>query len=133
MPRAMLKKILFVFVVPCLVAQIPPDAQIAGVWRGNSTCTIKDSPCHNEVNVYRITPIAGKPGWVSVIASKVIEGKEIVMGSSDWKYDGVKHTFESPDGRFRFTRDGENLEGALMKDNTVYRRIHLKRANEPSK
>ena len=127
MPRAMLKKILFVFVVSCLVAQTPPDGQIAGVWRGNSTCAIKDSPCHDEVNVYRIATIAGKPGWVSVTASKVIEGKEIVMGSSDWKYDKVKHTFESPDGRFRFTLDGENLDGAVMKDNVVYRRIHLKK------
>lgn len=133
MAGSMIRNFLVVFVVSCLVAQTPPDAQIAGIWRGNSTCAIKDSPCHDEVNLYRIATISGKPGWVSVTASKVIEGKEIVMGSSEWKYDEAKHTFESPDRRFRFTLDGENLDGAVMKDNAVYRRIHLKRANEPSK
>jgi hypothetical protein len=60
-------------------------AQVAipGMWRGNSVCTVKDSPCHDEQNVYRISTVPGKPGWFSVTASKMVNGKEIVMGTAD--------------------------------------------------
>jgi hypothetical protein len=58
------------------------DSEITGVWRGNSTCEVKESACHDEVNVYRISSIAGRPGWVSVAGSKVVEGREIAMARS---------------------------------------------------
>jgi hypothetical protein len=89
---------------------------------------VKDSPCHDEVNVYRIAAVNGKPGWVTVVGGKIVNGKEIVMGSSDWKYDEQKHTLTSPDGAFQFTLDGDKLEGTLAVNNAVYRRIHLQRA-----
>ena len=27
------------------------QSKIAGVWRGHSECAVKNSPCHDEVNV----------------------------------------------------------------------------------
>jgi hypothetical protein len=103
------------------------EAQIVGTWRGHSTCMVKESPCRDEVNVYRISKIAGKPGWVSVVGGKIVDGQEIVMGTGEWKYDAQKHVLESPDGSFRFTLGGESLEGTLTRDKTVYRRIYLKK------
>ena len=60
------------------------DQQVGGVWRGNSTCVVKDSPCHDEVNVYHISKVAEKPNSFMVTGSKVVDGNEIVMGSGEW-------------------------------------------------
>lgn len=102
---------------------------IIGIWRGNSTCTVKDSPCHDETNVYRISAVAGKPGMVTVAGSKIVDGREIAMGSSsDWKYDARNHTLESANGAMHFAIDGTKMEGGLkLPDGTLYRRIHLKK------
>jgi hypothetical protein len=61
------------------------QATIVGVWRGHSVCTDKNSACHDEVNVYRFGAVTGKPNSFTVTASKVVDGKEIVMGSGEWK------------------------------------------------
>jgi hypothetical protein len=103
-------------------------AQLVGAWRGNSVCLAADSPCQNESNVYHISEIMGKPGICSVIGSKIVDGKEVVMGTGEWKYDPQKHLLgaETPAGTFRFTVDGNKMEGSLtLRDNTVYRRIYL--------
>lgn len=101
---------------------------IAGVWRGNSNCMVKDSPCHDEVNVYRIAKVPGKPDWMTVTGSKIVNGSEVVMSTSDWKYDAAKHTLDSPDGNIHLDITGNKIEGALtLPDKTVYRRIHLKK------
>jgi hypothetical protein len=31
------------------------DSSLAGVWKGDSVCQIKDSPCHNEMAVYYVS------------------------------------------------------------------------------
>ena len=104
--------------------------QIVGTWRGNSLCAVAGSPCHDEINVYRFSDIAGKPGWFSVTASKLVEDKEIVMGTGEWQYEGEKHALknETAGGTFRLTVEDNRMEGTLtLRDNTVYRRIHLKK------
>jgi hypothetical protein len=104
--------------------------EIVGTWRGHSTCTVKDSPCHDERNVYRVAEIPGKPDLVRVTGGKIVDGKEIVMGTSDWKYDLEKKTleWEGPHGTFRLGVQGDTMEGTLTdKDGTVYRRISLKK------
>lgn len=103
------------------------QATIVGVWRGNSICSVKDSACHDEENVYRITANTGRPGWVTVVGSKIVDGKEIVMGSLEWRFDEQKRTLDSPDGAFHFTVQGDTLDGTLTRNNQVFRRIHLKR------
>ena len=126
------------FAGAALLAQTPgtdsshldAPAPIAGLWRGHSVCAVANSPCRDEVNVYRISEAAGKPGWFSVIGYKIVEGKEIVMGTSDWKYERQSHSLlnDSPAGSFKLTVDGDRMQGTLtLKDNTVYRRIDLHR------
>ena len=106
------------------------QSQITGTWRGNSECVLKNSPCRDETNVYRFSEIAGKPGWFSGIGSKLVDGKEISMGTLEWNYDAEKHILRSENSgaTFRLVVDGSRIEGSLtLADNTVYRRIHLKR------
>lgn len=103
-------------------------AAIEGVWRGHSVCEDKGSPCHDELNVYRFSKVAGKPNTFLVTASKVVDGREIVMGSGEWKYDEGKKTLESEQPPIRMTIDGKKMEGALrLADGTVYRRIYLEK------
>jgi hypothetical protein len=44
--------------------------RIVGIWRGNSVCLVGNSSCHDKVNVYRFTEVAGKPNVFSVTAAK---------------------------------------------------------------
>jgi hypothetical protein len=110
----------------------PQDARstIAGVWRGHSVCEDKNSPCHDEVNVYRFSTVPGSPDEFSVTASKVVDGKEIVMGSGEWKYDEKTKVVESGVPPIRLALNGKKMEGALrLADGTVYRRIYLEKEN----
>jgi len=98
------------------------------VWRGHSVCQVKDSPCHDEVNVYRFASVEGRPNAFSVTASKIVDGKEIVMGSGEWKYGAEKHTVETEKPAIRMAIEGKKMEGALtLPDGTVYRRIYLQK------
>jgi len=103
---------------------------IVGVWRGHSVCTDKNSACHDEINVYRFTVISGRPNWFTVTASKVVDGKEIVMGSGEWKFDEKKKVLETERPMIRMTIEGKKMEGALsLAHGTVYRRIYLEKEN----
>jgi hypothetical protein len=114
------------------MAQNDPGAtdMVAGVWRGHSVCMVKDSPCHDEMNVYRISAIAGKPGIYFVSGNKIVDGKEEVMGTGEWRYDASAHvlTYEFPRGVFRLKMDGGKMEGDLkLPDGTQFRQIFLEK------
>jgi hypothetical protein len=119
------------FVVQIAVGKtqiVDAQSEISGTWRGNSECAVKNSPCQNETNVYRFSEAAVQPGWFSGTGSKVVNGKEVSMGTLDWQYDAKSHILESKNtnGVFRFVVGHDKLEGTLtLPDATVYRRIHL--------
>jgi hypothetical protein len=101
--RFLLAASLICFVSSLSFAQAPgceavihgSQSQITGTWRGNSECALKDSPCRDEINVYRFSEVAGWPGWFSGIGSKLVNDKEISMGTLDWNYDAEKHILRS--------------------------------------
>lgn len=103
---------------------VPLEApvQLAGTWRGNSVCMVKDSPCRDEVNVYHIAAVAGKADTYSVTGSKIVEGREVEMGTTEWTYDPKRRLLESktPAGEFRLTlqHDG-SLEGGVLQQHPV--------------
>lgn len=110
------------------------EQKLAGTWRGDSLCVEKGTACHDEIAVYRIAAIVGKPGTLLVSGGKVVDGKEIVMGTGEWRYDSAKHTLsvELPRGVITLKADGDKLEGTFtLPDKTVLRRITLKK--EPGK
>jgi hypothetical protein len=107
------------------------ERKLAGTWRGNSLCVEKGTACHDEVAVYRIATIPGKPGYLLVSGGKVVDGKEIVMGSGEWRYDSARRTLsvELPRGVITLKADGDKLEGTFtLPDKTILRRIKLKKA-----
>jgi hypothetical protein len=107
-------------------------SQIEGTWRGSSECAVKSSPCHDETNVYRFSKIPARPGWFSGDGSKVVDGKEISMGTLNWTYDAASHALrsESSSAAFQLFVDGNKMDGSLtLSGKTVYRRIHLEKEN----
>jgi len=96
------------------------ESKIAGTWRGDSVCVEKGTSCHDEIAVYRIAAIPGKRGYLTVTGGKVVGGKEIVMGSGEWRYDR---------GVITLKIDGDKIEGTfILPDKTVLRRITLKKS-----
>lgn len=127
-----------IWIAAFFAAQIPggnaqiagSQTQITGTWRGSSECAIKSSPCNDEINVYRFSEIAGRPGWFSGTGSKIVNGREISMGALDWQYDAKSQSLQSntPHGTFRLVVHEDKMEGSLLlPDGRVYRRIHLTR------
>jgi len=107
------------------------EQKLAGTWRGESLCVEKGTACHDEIAVYRIAAIPGKPGYLMVSGGKVVDGKEIVMGTGEWRHDSAKHTLsvDLPRGVVTLKADGDKLEGTFtLRDKTILRRIALKRA-----
>ncbi len=105
---------------------------ISGVWRGNSYCMVKGSPCREEANVYRFAAIEGKQDVFTVTASKIVDGKEVVMGEGEWTLDPPRHALVSvtSGGSLRFIVNGDAMDGMLsLPDGTPYRRILLKKEN----
>jgi hypothetical protein len=101
---------------------------IVGTWRGNSVCLVKGSACRDEANIYRFSKLAGKSGAFSGTGSKVVEGREILMGSSEWTYDATKHLLESKEPAIQMVVDRNRMNGELkLADRTAYRRISLKK------
>src|SRR5260370_24485191 len=111
------------------------ESRLAGTWRGDSLWVEKGPACHDEIAVYRIAAIPGKRGYLLVLlvtGGKVVDGKEIVMGSGEWRYDSGKHTLtgELPRGVITLKLDGDKLEGTFtLPDKTVLRRITLKKSD----
>jgi hypothetical protein len=107
------------------------ESKFAGTWRGSSLCVEKGTSCIDEIAVYRIDTIPGKRGYLMVKAGKVVDGKEIVMGSGEWRHDSEKHTLtvKLPRGVITLNITGDKLEGTFtLPDKSVLRRITLKKS-----
>jgi hypothetical protein len=107
------------------------ESNTAGTWRGDSVRVEKGTSCHDEIAVYRLAAIPGKRGFLTVTAGKVVDGREIVMGSGEWRYDSGMHTLtiELPRGVITLKIDGDKIEGIfILPDKTVLRRINLKKS-----
>ena len=112
---------------------VPQAAQpIAGTWRGRSVCAVPNTPCRDEVNVYRFSEIEGKVNHFSCIGSRIVAGTEVVMGTTEWIYDSSKHTLQTVtvNPTIQLKLDNDTLDGVLvLADKTVYRRIHLNKSS----
>ena len=127
------------FAAACLVAHSAfaqqattvPAPNTIGVWRGTSLCTVRPSPCNDEIAVYRITRMNASDS-VSFDARKVVNGQEEEMGgpiACHLSEKGAQITCTPPYGVWRFTIRGDSLIGSLILTNgTKYRDIKTARA-----
>lgn len=108
------------------------NATLLGEWKGESLCTVKASACHDETVVYEITAPTGRREHLVWKADKIVDGKQVNMGSLDCKYDQEAHTMTCDvqgRGVWSLTVDGDLMTGTLkLSDGTVFRNVSAKRA-----
>jgi len=106
------------------------QAQLIGDWRGDSTCQVRESACHDEDSLYHLTKLPDKPGWFSMKLDKIVDGKPVTMGTMECSYDLGKSalTCVFPRGIMHFTVHGDKMTGTMaLPDGTLWRKLSLKR------
>ena len=102
-----------------------------GVWRGTSLCTLRPSPCNDEIAVYRITRLNARDS-LSLDGRKVVNGQEEEMGGPvGCRLDasGAHFMCAMRNSTWHFTIRGDSLVGELRQaDNRKYRDIRLARS-----
>ncbi|PYP81052.1 MAG: hypothetical protein DMD35_03190 [Gemmatimonadetes bacterium] len=108
--------------------QTPSAANPVGVWRGTSSCTVRPSPCKDEIAVYRITRTTHDS--VSLDARKLVGGREEAMGVlACLAAPRGQITCTMPNGVWHFTIRRDSLVGELrLMNDTKYRDVRAARS-----
>ena len=109
------------------LASIIFAAGIDGKWRGESICTIKDSPCHDEHVLYHVSKPDGE-GNMKMQMDKFVGGKAELMGTLNCVFDSSAMTITCPmqDKEWKFKIAGTKMDGTLtLGDGRLYRRISV--------
>jgi len=109
----------------------PDESVLAGDWRGDSICVVRESACHDEDSLYHFTKVVGKPGVFSLKADKIVNGQAVTMGTSDCVYDAKAQALEcaiADRAILRFTWEGREMHGTMtLTDKTLWRNLALKK------
>ena len=108
--------------------QAQKDA-VVGAWKGTSICQVKNSPCHDEIDVYHISKTE-KQNVYRCMGNKIVNGQEVEMGTIDFVYDASKHSLtniQNESGKWAFEINGDSMHGTLFSNNVLYRVVDLKR------
>ena len=123
-------KILLVLAIFLTLGKISTAQSITGVWKGTSLCQVKNSPCHDEIVVYRISKDSSADSY-QVSASKIIDGKENDMGILNLSFDPKQKILFLIDSarkaRWEFKLTGKEMHRTLFSKGVLYRIIDLKR------
>lgn len=107
------------------------NAAVLGKWKGESLCTVKPSACHDETVVYEFTAPAGPKDHLVWKADKIVDGKQVNMGSLDCTYASESRTItcDMPGrGVWSLTVEGDVMTGTLkLSDGRVFRKVSVKR------
>ncbi len=106
------------------------DLSLIGNWNGDSICQVPGSACRDEKVAYHLAK-GRDSGHLRISADKIVDGKPINMGGSEYAYNPTDGTLVNDTaGRvWKLTVRGKTIEGTLtMPDKTVYRRLTLTRA-----
>jgi hypothetical protein len=97
-----------------------------GTWRGQSICVSKNSGCHDEEVIYRITREKDSNKY-NVDADRIVDGKAINMGPLVFSFDPTTATLSNETGKnqWTFTLQENRMDGTLTRDHEVFRKITL--------
>jgi hypothetical protein len=97
-----------------------------GTWRGQSICVSKNSGCHDEEVIYRITREKDSNKY-NVDADRIVDGKAINMGPLVFSFDPTTATLSNETGKnqWTFALQENRMDGTLTRDNEVFRKITL--------
>jgi hypothetical protein len=113
-----------------LITFISTAQTLTGNWKGSSICQIKNSPCHDEKVIYHISKKEGNNSY-QIIANKIIEGKEIDMGTLFFSFDPEKQILyldnDDQHVNWKFKVIGNQMHGTLISNGKLFRIIDLKR------
>ena len=127
-----MKPLLLLLTMMCAINCLAQrDSEVTGEWEGESLCTIKDSPCHDEHVVYHIKPDAQDPAKLEMSANKIVNGEELYMGSLRCRYSATSKELNchyKKDDRWNFKVSGDEMTGTLIiPENKLYRKISVRR------
>ena len=111
-----------------------PIDDFVGTWRGMSKCLVKPSSCNDEDSVYRISAVLSASDRVLLSANKIVDGREINMGTSECAVAQKAHALHCP------LPNGASMELTALKrdvveghfqlaDGTLWRTISLTRTH----
>jgi len=134
--RAAFAALLFLAGPPLATLGADATGSLTGDWSGESVCVANHDPCRDEKALYHLKG-PDERHFVTVIGSKIVDGREIVMGPpAGFAYDAAKGTLllETERSVFRFVVTGDKLEGTLtlLPSGVLYRRISLKKDAKPA-
>ena len=107
---------------------------IAGIWEGDSKCTVPDSPCHDEHVVYDIKSDPKAGGHFTVDAYKIVTGQRDFMGALDCQFTPAEHVLRCvgrrPDDIWTFTVSGRSMGGTLTigAEKQLFRKVAVSRS-----
>ena len=107
-----------------------PSSGVAGTWHGESVCATQASACLNERVIYYVKDVPNRPDRVFIQADKIVDGKPITMGSSEWQYDQTRGTLEwkLPRQVWLLKITDGRMEGTLtLTDGTILRNMTLEK------
>lgn len=122
---------LFAFAMIFLASEKTAFSQpLIGAWKGTSICQDKNSPCHDEIDVYHFSK-GNTADQYRVDANKIVDGKEVEMGTLYFTHDTKKNILVCIDNahnsRWEFKLTGKEMHGTLMVRDKLYRVVELKR------
>ena len=101
-----------------------------GIWKGDSVCQIRDSPCHDEASVYYVSP-GSEPNTFQMKMNKIVDGKEETMGTVNCTADSGTASYVcrlNAQSMWTWRVNKDALDGDMQYRGQLYRKIHLIRA-----
>ncbi len=107
--------------------RFPSGDPLEGIWKGNSICQVKNSPCHDEVVVYYVSKMAGSNNY-KITANKIVNGVEEGMGDLICSYDSSKQQLtcdKMKDAAWSFQIHNNTMSGKLYYKKSLFRLIEV--------
>jgi hypothetical protein len=91
------------------------EPKLAGNWSGDSICLDRQSACHDEKVVYRITLYPDDAARVKIQGDKIVNGQPVTMGVGDYKWDRTGQTLTHDDqfGAWKITVKENTMDGIM--------------------
>jgi len=119
------------FVATAVLGSTPEQrASLAGSWAGSSICTKVRPACNDEKALYHFANDGTDSDRVQVTASKIVDGKEDVMGTLQFEVNYKARTLSASNhGLWSFSWEGSRMTGTLkmMPSGDVVRNITLQK------
>lgn len=109
------------------------DTLLVGTWKGSSICQIKNSACHDEAVVYRISKNKGVDSFY-IDAGRIVNGTEVDMGILPFIYNKKTNQLVSTayNGIWTFNIEPGKMEGTLLSHGELYRKIKVYKLYGPA-